>query len=123
MGLGDRLEPIDRMHVQEPPQERRTSMGKKEQFPAGSLSGYVIKIWAQALFCSPIRSSGRVDAGTVCSVVAEEILHHVTVPGGISGAVAQWAGDYPELFAERMAWCREQATHAYEASCDECQST
>jgi hypothetical protein len=97
-------------------------MSTTAQLPAGSLAGYVIKIWAQALFCSPLRRSGRIGVETVCRVAAEELARHMSVPGGVAGSVAKRAGDYPELFTERMAWCLEQAAHAYAACCDECRT-
>lgn len=96
-------------------------MSKTTQLPAGSLAAYVIKTWAQALFCSPLRRSGRIGAETVCRVAAEELARQMSVPGGVAGSVAQRAGDYPELFVERMAWCLEQAAHAYAECCEKCQ--
>lgn len=100
----------------------QASMSKTAQLPAGPLAGYVIQTWAQALFCSPLRRSGRLSIETVCAVAAEELARRMAVPGGVAGTVAQWAGDYPELFTERMAWCLEQAAHAYTRCCDECHS-
>jgi hypothetical protein len=98
-------------------------MGKTEQVPAGSVATRVIQAWAQALFCSPLRSRDQLTAQAVCATVAEELTHYATVPGGCAGAVAQRAGDYPELFTERMAWCLKQATHAYTATtCESCQT-
>ncbi|WP_371666525.1 hypothetical protein OG985_47180 [Streptomyces sp. NBC_00289] len=83
----------------------------------------VIRVWAQALFCSPLRPPDQISTKTVCAAVAEELARHATVPGGCAGAVAQRAGDCPELFTARMAWCLEQATHAYTApACGGCQA-
>lgn len=95
-------------------------MGKTTQLPTEPLARYVIQIWAQALFCSPLRRAGQIGAWTVCKAVAEELVRHVDVPGGVAGSVAHRAGDYPELFTERMAWCLEQAAQAYAAGCNEC---
>lgn len=95
-------------------------MSRTAQLQTEALTGSVIQVWAQALFCAPLRQAAKLDPGTVCRVVAEELARHLTVPGGVMGAVAQRAGDYPELFTERMAWCQEQAARAYTGCCDEC---
>ncbi|MFD8079954.1 hypothetical protein ACFV3E_46155 [Streptomyces sp. NPDC059718] len=73
----------------------------------------VVRVWAQALFCSPLRPQDRPDQRAVCATVIEELARYTRMPGGCAGAVAQQAGDYPELFAERMTWCLEQAAGVY----------
>ncbi|MFF3404299.1 hypothetical protein ACFYW6_38395 [Streptomyces sp. NPDC002659] len=100
-------------------------MSKTEQLPAGSEARHVIQAWAHALFCSPLRpSQDGLTAQTVYAVVAEELARYMNVPGGCAGAVAQRAGDYPELFAERIAWCLKQATHAYTTpACEDCHAS
>jgi hypothetical protein len=98
-------------------------MSKTALLPAAPPVSKVIQVWAQALFCSPLQQNDQISAESVYVVVAEELIRHAPLPGGCAGAVAQRAGDYPELFAERMAWCLEQAARAYSApGCDACEA-
>ncbi|MGW8355504.1 hypothetical protein [Streptomyces wedmorensis] len=98
-------------------------MGKATELPAGAPDTQLIQVWAQALFCSPLHLQDPISADTVWATVADELTRYAAVPGGCAGAVAQRAGDYPELFTERMTWCLEQAACAFAAfGCDECQA-
>ncbi|MFG2794510.1 hypothetical protein [Streptomyces sp. NPDC048419] len=74
-----------------------------------------VAILSQALFCTPLQPSQRPDAVTV----QREVLHRLGACASNLGycicEVAQKAGDYPELYITRMAWCRTTVIWAFAA--------
>jgi hypothetical protein len=85
------------------------------------LTESVIKLWAQALFCSPARHGECIDVKTVCRAIAEELVRYIDKPGGIRGAFAWRVNALSSSVSERMAWCLDQASRAYTVHCVECQ--
>ena len=58
---------------------------------------------AQALFTSPLQASRKPGTALVQAAIDESVRSH----GGLeqcAAAVAQEAGDHPELYAKRMRW-------------------
>ncbi|WP_431680159.1 hypothetical protein [Kitasatospora sp. KL5] len=77
------------------------------------LREHTVRIWTQALYCSPLRPSDRPTPHTVCQAIVEQLTACSRVPGGCTALIAQDVGDYPTGFPERIAWCQRTADHAY----------
>ncbi len=85
----------------------------KDRAACPSLREQAVRVWAQALFCSPLRPTDRPDAFTVCQTIVEQLTACSALPGGCAELVAHEAGEYPENFPERMAWCQSTVDRAY----------
>ncbi|MEU9128747.1 hypothetical protein AB0D08_11645 [Kitasatospora sp. NPDC048540] len=83
--------------------------------PCRGLHEQIVRIWAQALYFSPLRPADRPNPEAVCQAVVEQLAVYSRVPGGCADVLAQDAGDYPAAFRDRYTWCRNCADRAYSA--------
>ena len=67
---------------------------------------------AEALFASHLQPSDQPSLALVRDVVYAEVFQRRE--DGCAACVAQECGDHPDLFAERMAWCRRMVAEAFE---------
>ena len=77
------------------------------------LREHTVRIWSQALYCSPLRPSDRPTPHNVCQAIMAQLAACSRIPGGCTALVAQDFGDYPDGFPERIAWCQRTADHSY----------
>ena len=71
----------------------------------------ILTLRAEALFSSSLQESQRPAAGTVRAAVADTLARHEREY--LEEAVAQEAGDHPDLCQRRMQWALRAVRDAY----------